>query len=262
MLLVDNAHGAYLKFLPESTHPIDLGADICCDSAHKTLPVLTGGAYLHISDNVCSEISNCAKNSLALFGSTSPSYLILQSLDALNSYLKGYKDKLWCFIEKVNSLKARLTQRGYLLYGDEYIKITINTKEYGYLGCDFADILLKNNIVCEFSDSDYVVMMLTPENGDEDLMILERVLLSIEKRSAIINKSPIFHKPKRALSMRDAMFSLSEQIPVDDCEGRVAAISNVGCPPAVPIVVSGEIIDKEIIACFKYFGIDKCNVVI
>ena len=57
------------------------------------------------------------------------------------------------------------------------------------------------------------------------------------------------------------MFSLSEQIPVDDCEGRVAAISNVGCPPAVPIVVSGEIIDKEIIACFKYFGIDKCNVV-
>ena len=49
LLLVDNAHGAYLKFLPGgSRHPIDLGADMCCDSAHKTLPVLTGGAYLHL----------------------------------------------------------------------------------------------------------------------------------------------------------------------------------------------------------------------
>ena len=47
-LLVDNAHGAYLKFLPHPAHPLDLGAALCCDSAHKTLPVLTGGAYLHI----------------------------------------------------------------------------------------------------------------------------------------------------------------------------------------------------------------------
>ena len=49
LLLVDNAHGAYLTFLPKSLHPMDLGADLCCDSAHKTLPVLTGGAYLHIA---------------------------------------------------------------------------------------------------------------------------------------------------------------------------------------------------------------------
>ena len=51
-LLVDNAHGAYLHFLDEKMHPLDLGADICCDSAHKTLPVLTGGAYLHFSEEM------------------------------------------------------------------------------------------------------------------------------------------------------------------------------------------------------------------
>ena len=51
LLLVDNAHGAYLAFLNESLHPIALGADMCCDSAHKTLPALTGGAYLHLSKN-------------------------------------------------------------------------------------------------------------------------------------------------------------------------------------------------------------------
>ena len=49
LLAVDNAHGAYLKFLSPSRHPMDLGADLCCDSAHKTLPVVTGGAYLHIA---------------------------------------------------------------------------------------------------------------------------------------------------------------------------------------------------------------------
>lgn len=51
-LIVDNAHGAYLKFLINSLHPIDMGADICCDSAHKTLPALTGAAYLHLNKNL------------------------------------------------------------------------------------------------------------------------------------------------------------------------------------------------------------------
>ena len=51
-LLVDNAHGAHLKFGAEDRHPISLGASMCCDSAHKTLPVLTGGAYLHIAKGI------------------------------------------------------------------------------------------------------------------------------------------------------------------------------------------------------------------
>ncbi|MEG1684064.1 MAG: amino acid decarboxylase, partial [Oscillospiraceae bacterium] len=86
-LLVDNAHGAYLKFLPHSTHPMDLGADLCCDSAHKTLPVLTGGAYLHVSHRAPADFIENGKRALALFGSTSPSYLILQSLDLVNRRL-------------------------------------------------------------------------------------------------------------------------------------------------------------------------------
>ena len=76
LLLVDNAHGAYLKFLPGSQHPMDQGVDLCCDSAHKTLPVLTGGAYLHIAVNAPGLFAEQAKSALALFGSTSPSYLI------------------------------------------------------------------------------------------------------------------------------------------------------------------------------------------
>ena len=89
LLLVDNAHGAYLRFLSQTQHPIDLGADVCCDSAHKTLPVLTGGAYLHISPRVSEKLSHMAKNALAMFGSTSPSYIIMQSLDMANKYITG-----------------------------------------------------------------------------------------------------------------------------------------------------------------------------
>ncbi|MBQ9745753.1 MAG: amino acid decarboxylase, partial [Clostridia bacterium] len=77
LLLVDNAHGAYLRFLPEPMHPMELGAHMCSDSAHKTLPALTGCAYLHVAKDAPPVLAENAKNALALFGSTSPSYLLL-----------------------------------------------------------------------------------------------------------------------------------------------------------------------------------------
>ena len=94
-LLVDNAHGAYLRFLPRDEHPLTLGADLTCDSAHKTLPVLTGGAYLHISREADPFWRGQADRAMALFASTSPSWLILQSLDRCNAELRnGYREKL------------------------------------------------------------------------------------------------------------------------------------------------------------------------
>ena len=112
LLVVDNAHGAYLKFLPVSLHPIDLGADLCCDSAHKTLPVLTGGAYLHLSQRMDALFGVRGKNALMLFGSTSPSYLILQSLDAANLRMKDYPAKLEKLIPVIDAFKLRLQQAG------------------------------------------------------------------------------------------------------------------------------------------------------
>jgi arginine/lysine/ornithine decarboxylase len=72
--------------LPEDIHPITLGAAMCSDSAHKTLPVLTGGAYLHISPDY-PEYAERARDALSLFASTSPSYLTLASLDICNRRL-------------------------------------------------------------------------------------------------------------------------------------------------------------------------------
>lgn len=261
LLLVDNAHGAYLKFLQESEHPIDLGADICCDSAHKTLPVLTGGAYLHISKSLFDELGYSVKDALSLFGSTSPSYLILQSLDAANTYLEYHRERLADFINKVNDLKNALVNGGYSLYGDEALKITVQAKKYGYYGTEFAEILFKKGIVCEFSDRDFAVMMLTPENSEEELSRLRHVMLSISKRDEIIESMPSFSKKIRAVSIREAALSPFETVSVSDAIGRVSSVSVVGCPPAVPITVSGEIIDENAAECFKYYGINTCKVI-
>lgn len=262
LLLVDNAHGAYLKFLPDSMHPMDLGADICCDSAHKTLPVLTGGAYLHISTKASAFLPRQAKSAMAMFGSTSPSYLILQSLDAANAYLAGsYPVTLAEFVSQVRKLKERLTIRGYSLQGDEPLKITLNTKQYGYTGKEFAEILLKKGIAWEFSDPDFVVMMLTPETGEAGLLRLQDALQAIPRRPAVLMQPPKFRVCEKVLSIREAMLSVAEEIPVSESEGHILAAASVGCPPAVPVVVCGERIDAEAVSCFRYYGIEKCFVV-
>lgn len=267
-LLVDNAHGAYLRFLQDSNgemrslHPIDLGADLCCDSAHKTLPVLTGGAYLHIGKAAPAFFSEQVKNALAMFGSTSPSYLILQSLDRVNSYLsKGYPQSLKNIISQVDGLKKRLSEYGFLLQGDEPLKITIGTKDYGYTGTDFAELLREKNIVCEFADPDFVVMMFTPETGIEGLRQLEEALLSIPGRGEILEKPPKIGFCEKVMTIREAAFSLRERIAVSESLGRVLADASVGCPPAVPIAVCGEVIDEAAIEGFRYYGIESCQVV-
>lgn len=263
LLLVDNAHGAYLRFLQPSMHPIDLGADICCDSAHKTLPVLTGGAYLHISGNLPESFVKQAKNALALFGSTSPSYLILQSLDAANAYLmQGYSHRLEMFLSKLEGVKARLTEHGYRFQGDEPLKITVSAKPFGYEGTQISSLLLEKGIVCEFADPDFVVMMLTPEIGEEGLARLEEAMLSIGAQAPIDSPPPAFHGCERVVSVREAALSLCEMIPVGESIGRVLAAASVGCPPAVPIVVCGERIDETAVFCFKYYGIEECTVMI
>ena len=262
LLLVDNAHGAYLRFLPRSLHPMDLGADLCCDSAHKTLPVLTGGAYLHISKTAPTFFREHAELAMSLFASTSPSYLILESLDRANRYLAtDYAAKLAFFSHEVTHMKMRLQTKGFDLIGNEALKLTVAPKSYGYTGSELAAHLEKESIICEFSDPDYVVMMLTPEPGIDALNKLEAVLLSTEKRDPIRNRAPAISPTDQKLSMREALFSPSEELPLGACRGRILASASITCPPAIPILICGEEITVEAIACMEYYGITACRVV-
>ena len=263
LLLVDCAHGAYLKFLETSLYPTDLGADMCCSSAHKTLPVLTGGAYLHISKRADASLVNAAKSALALFGSTSPSYLILQSLDAANAYLaKDCREHLARTVAQLDELKKRLALHGYQLVGNEPLKITLATKPFGYTGVDFAAHLRDNGIECEFADQDFVVLMPSTDVGTEELAHIEMVATSLPKKQPITTAPPTLAKSESALRIAYALLWPSETMAVEDSVGRILASPSVSCPPAVPIVMCGERIDEAAVEAFRYYGVEKVRVVI
>lgn len=261
-LLVDNAHGAYLGFLRESLHPISLGAAMCCDSSHKTLPVLTGGAYLHISKKGQAYIPH-AEECLSLHASTSPSYLIMQSLDLCNAYLSdGYGEKLSRTADKINELKNSLSSLSFEVAESEPLKLTLLPLSYGYTGNELGEYLYGKKISCEFCDRDALVMMFTPENDDEDF---ERVLdaLSELPKKPYKNLSPLpsAQQAEKKLTLREATFAPCEWISTEKAEGRICASPTVSCPPAIPVAVCGEVITKSSLDIFAAYGIERVRVV-
>lgn len=262
LLLVDNAHGAYLKFLRPSRHPIDLGADMCADSAHKTLHALTGAGYLHISKSAPRVFRNGAKSAMSLFASTSPSYLILSSLDKLNAVLSdGYGKELSEKVQKIGSIKRRLADMGYSVLEGEPLKITISSKSYGYTGNELSRLLYMRGVVSEFSDEDFLVLMPSCDTEDTELDALLSALSEIPQREPIFTRPPILTPPLRAVSPREAIFSPCEEVAVECATGRVLAAVTLSCPPAVPILVSGEVVNKEAVSVFKYYGVEKIKVI-
>lgn len=262
LLVIDNAHGAYLRFLEPSLHPIDLGADLCCDSAHKTLPVLTGGAYLHLSDSLNQVWKNDVKHFMEYFSSTSPSYLIMASLDAANEVLDTtFRNSLSECIQRVDGLKNTLVQYGYTILSGEPMKITISTKEFGYTGNEIANLLMECDIYPEFYDSDYIVLMPSPYNTKDDLKRLETCLCGIERKPILINKPPKLEQSKKAMNVRQALFSSSITLDVSKSLGQVCSSVTVSCPPAILPVIPGEVISESSIEVMKYYGIETVRVV-
>ena len=262
LLAIDNAHGAYLRFLEPSLHPIDLGADLCCDSAHKTLPVLTGGAYLHLSESLNQVWKNDVKHFMEYFSSTSPSYLIMASLDAANEVLDTtFRNSLSECVRSVASLKNTLVQHGYTILSGEPMKITISTKEFGYTGNEIANLLMECDIYPEFYDSDYIVLMPSPYNTKDDLKRLETCLCGIERKPLLINKPPKLEQSKKAMNVRQALFSSSITLDVSKSLGQVCSSVTVSCPPAILPVIPGEVISESSIEVMKYYGIETVRVV-
>lgn len=262
LLAIDNAHGAYLHFLEPSLHPIDLGADLCCDSAHKTLPVLTGGAYLHLSDSLNQVWKNDVKHFMEYFSSTSPSYLIMASLDAANEVLDTtFRNSLFECIQRVDGLKNTLVQHGYTILSGEPMKITISTKEFGYTGNEIANLLMECDIYPEFYDSDYIVLMPSPYNTKDDLKRLETCLCGIERKPILINKPPKLEQSKKAMNVRQALFSSSITLDVSKSLGQVCSSVTVSCPPAILPVIPGEVISESSIEVMRYYGIETVRVV-
>ena len=259
LLAVDNAHGAYLRFLEPSCHPLDLGADLCCDSAHKTLPVLTGGAYLHISRAASASLRESAKTAMAMFGSTSPSYLTLASLDLCNRYLAdGYRDRLREMCGRLEEARKALTAAGWQVEPSDPLRLTVRAPA-GMTGGQLANRLRESGVECEYADLDFLVLMLTPENRAADI---ERLLHAFGTNDAVYAPQPTLPlaRGERVCSVREALFASRETVPAARSLGRVCGAPTVGCPPAIPIAVSGEQIGPEALELFRRYGVEQVEV--
>ena len=278
-LLVDNAHGAYLRFLPQGgQHPIALGAAMCCDSGHKTLPVVTGGAYLHLGKNAPVQDEAAVRNALALFGSTSPSYLILQSLDKCNQILsEGYSLRLLQCCGHLTRLRRELNEAaaakhcpGPLALESEPLKVTLDAVVLGLSGTELAEKLRAVKIECEYADPRYLVLMFTPDNPPQDFERLTAAVLRIAEELAGPVTLPEetageFAALERGLhrrcTIRQAVFAPQEQLPAEQAIGRICAMPTVSCPPAIPIVVSGEQITPAAAAWMKRYHVEEVSVI-
>ena len=238
ILMVDNAHGAHLKFCKNDIHPMTLGADICADSPHKTLPVLTGGSYLHSNLDVTKDE---LKAKMSLFGSTSPSYLIMASLDICNDYLlNNAKKDFFDLEEKVIATETALKEQGVTLLErkNDITKITVDCQNFGYSDKEISKMLSENNIEAEYIGGGKVVMMLSPFNNDSDF---EKIISAFK----IPPKDKILYpdydvRPEKVIGIREATFSQYIEIDIEESVGKISAESKITCPPAIPIIVAGE----------------------
>lgn len=234
---------------------------MCCDSAHKTLPALTGAAMLHTSSE---RYAGVLRQCMSLFASTSPSYPIMASLDLCRRYAaEQIRADISLNLAEIDRLRRTFAERLSFADGDPF-HITLRAAESGYDGCELAKLLREGGAECEYADSGIVILLMSPMNTREDYARLTEALenaLHAAKRLATHSDGIVLPLPRRAMSIREAVFSPSEEIPVAEAEGRICAAVKVPCPPAVPIAASGEVIDRECIEIYKRYGITAVNVV-
>lgn len=198
---------------------------------------------------------------MALFASSSPSYLILQSLDSFNPVAERFEIMAKKTAERIKKTKEILKNHGYMLAGSEPLKITVLPKCIGYTGNETAKILEENGIYPEFYDSDAVVLMASPENSESDFIKLETVLTGIKAKEKINSLPPVLPKSTQKLTFRQAVFSKSETVKTAEAAGRVCADTLVSCPPAIPIAVPGEVIDENTVKWLEYYGKKEIRVI-
>ena len=184
-LLVDNAHGSHLAFFKPNLHPLALGADAVADSLHKTLPVLTGGAILHLKDK---RLLEKAKRCMEFFGSSSPSFLIMASIDICLDWLINHGESAFFkLIEKTNEINLLAKSRGIVvpLHTRDDTRLFFNVKSIGLTGEDCANHFRKYKVEPEFFSEDFVVLIPSPFNTKKDFSRLKEGIKTLCKKNSV-----------------------------------------------------------------------------
>lgn len=260
-LMVDNAHGTHLMFTPENMHPVVHGADMCADSAHKTMPVLTGGAWLHINN---SKFCEDAKNAMALFGSTSPSYPVMASMDICVNRLKKSGSENWKKLcRRTANILKEASEKGIFVLPDNICdpaRITLGVWAIGYSGYEFAEYLYKFKIEPEFCDDIYAVLIPTPFNTKQDWARLKAAIKNISAKSKKNFGYESMDLPETAVTLRKALTMPRQKVSLREALGKIAAEIACPCPPGIPVVMPGEIISRREILKLERYGFSEIYV--
>lgn len=260
-LLVDNAHGAHLAFLEKNLHPMALGASACCDSLHKTLPVLTGGALLHLADE---RMAENAKQAMLMFGSTSPSYLIMLSIDRALSYIQ---EQIREDLAKTAAATARLRELasacGFFIPSScDPVRLSLGIAQAGFDGERFGKLLRSYQIEPEYLSQTGCVLLLSAFNREEDFERLHKLLEEFPRRAPVKIPVPEVALPQcGSLTLRQALLGEKELVAAENLEGRICACVKSPCPPGIPLVVPGERIDARMCCLLKNYGISSLQTV-
>lgn len=261
-VLVDSAHGAHFgvcKELPESA--VKLGADMVVMSCHKTLPSFTQTAYLHVGEGV--DLDK-VEFYLSVFLSTSPSYMLMSSMDYARFYLEEHGEEDYTRILNLSEVyrdKINKIEGFHVLGREDMYKEDIDLSRYvinlekGYSASKFSKYLREKNIQAEMNDNQNVILIFSPFNKEEDFKKLYKAIKECPLDSLkqeyynILN----YNIPQSKLAPFQVLNSKSKEISLQDAVGRICAKSIVPYPPGVPLVMMGEIIDEDIIGMIKYY---------
>lgn len=263
-LFVDEAHGAHFPFVGMGGCAVSRGADISVASAHKTLPALGSAAMLFLSRGTARED---ARAMTAMFGTSSPSYAIMASIDWARAYMTegGGAAEYMRAARAVSDIRKDINSRGVFraLCGADRAAFdpTRLTVDMGTLGGKRAAALLgeKYGVVCEMADRDRAVFIVTCADSDGDLERLDSALRALEAlapSSGAQRAFPPVPAPVRVMSVRDAAFSPRRSVALSDAEGCAAAECIAPYPPGVPVLAPGERITAGLLGYLSGTGFD------
>lgn len=235
--IVDEAHGSHYYYFDKENTAINLGADIAILSFHKNLPSLTqtGGILIN---NLC--LKEKIKENLRNYTSTSPSYIFMQSIEAMDSYMESEgKNKLIDTFYYLKNIKNFLKNKGIsILTDNDPFKFVVNTKDADLKAHKIKE---KYKIVCEMCDKENVTYIISIHNYKTEVQLLKKAILEFLNEKN--NKQKTFYLPEKILCPYEVSNFELEDVLKENSVGRISGETVIDFPPSVPIVVSGEKID-------------------
>jgi len=260
-LLVDEAHGAHFNAKFGQRSAFELGATAVVQSAHKTLPALTMGAWMH--DRFAEGQTRRLKHALQSFQSSSPSYLLLASLDYARSYLASLTEDDWTKIRKSHEqfhTKLRQMEGLEIFIYHDWARFTLRYR--GATGAALLEALSRSGIDAEFALHDHVVCLLPLSHLDEDTCIqyTERVSEacdSLKENQANVCIEPPFKGKMKVSELEHSFDSLMDAegtwVLLEDSIGCVTLETLIPYPPGIPLLFKGERISAEHVEHIRYY---------